>query len=400
MTSASPAEVATQGPIGRVACDVRAALRRKPVQEARLAGALRALASVSQEARDLAAEAVDVLVRRGSFDRALYGAAVRGLAEACDRRVVDPLRLALAEEDAGGLASFSAASLMDDGDLSEVLARAAASRHAHVSFAAEVARVARGEADGRHVASIAPMIKESHRIALCVELLVPLLRRRSLPLAIAPALGVLRDAERHLGRWLVLAELAARAGDAGPLREATEHASSGPGSSRAAWSMVVWALGGVPGSAPPVRPTVELVARLSDRPSANRDTTFLFRLAAARVAGARGMLEGQVKGRRLVAPGAVRAALYLARDHGRADLGEALRELGGNPRKEPLRGIAAAALHDLGDVSGAQQLATQLTHSRHLTTATWSVLVRAANGAGAPVLTEATFRRVQLGWVE
>ena len=35
-----------------------------------------------------------------------------------------------------------------------------------LAFAAEVARITRKESDGEHIASLAPKIKEAHRIAL------------------------------------------------------------------------------------------------------------------------------------------------------------------------------------------------------------------------------------------
>jgi hypothetical protein len=111
-----------------------------------------------------------------------------------------------------------------------------------LAFAAELARLSRRESQGSQITAIAPKIKEAHRIALCSELFVTLLTREPLPIAVAPALAVLRDAERHLGRWLLLGELATRAGDPLPLEEAQRRAQSGPPSARAAWSLVAWAL--------------------------------------------------------------------------------------------------------------------------------------------------------------
>src|SRR6202041_2496528 len=96
----------------------------------------------------------------------------------------------------------------------------------------------------RHLAALAPMIKESHRLTLCAEIFVPLARHmRSLAspsnlLNSGPALAVLRGAERHLGRWLVLAEVAAAAGDRGPLDEALTRANTGPSPARSAGSLV------------------------------------------------------------------------------------------------------------------------------------------------------------------
>ncbi|MFX7140816.1 hypothetical protein ABTH88_23050, partial [Acinetobacter baumannii] len=71
---------------------------------------------------------------------------------------------------------------------------------------------------------------------------VPLVRSSPVSVQVGPALAVLRGAERHLGRWLVLADVATKAGDLGPLNEATEKAQQGPSSARAAWSLVAWAL--------------------------------------------------------------------------------------------------------------------------------------------------------------
>src|SRR5260221_351773 len=152
------------------------------------------------------------------------------------------------------------------------------------------------------------------------------------------------DAERHLGRWLVLAEVATRATDPTPLSEAQKKALNGAPSSRAAWSLVAWAL--TPNAPPPpTRPTVELVARLSDRPSADRDTTFLFRLAAARASAARPMLEGLAKNP-LTDELAVRAAMHLARDHGKVELRKAIAE-GAVGKRDEARGVAAAGPWDL-----------------------------------------------------
>ena len=349
----------------------------------------------------MAAEAALVLMRRGSFDRELYASVVRALAESGDKRCGALLKGALATEEAGGLATLSAACFCDDPSLGPVLAKIAGSRHAHLAFGAEVARMARGESTGSHLAALAPKIKESHRIALCVELFLPLTRGPALPAQIAASLAVLRDAERHLGRWLVMAEVGARACDPEPLQEASKRSTNGPPSSRAAWSLVAWAL--EPGSAPPsARPTVELVARLSDRPSADRDTTFLFRLAAAGAPATRPMLEGLAKATPLVDEVAVRAAMHLARDHGKTDMRKAILEAAQGKRDE-VRGVAAAALWDLGERDTALRTAEEVEACRSISAVTWGALV---NGAAAgklgpsPMLAEPTFRRVQWGWVE
>jgi hypothetical protein len=342
---------------------------------------------------------VETLVRRASFERSLYAGAVRALAELDGSAAAPELERALSTEDAGGLATLSAACGVSDPRLREALAKLAGSRHAHVAFAAEVARMARRESGGEQLISLAPKIKESHRIALCVELFVPLIRQSPLPQGVAPAVAVLRDAERHLGRWLVFAEIATRAGDPEPLREARERSSSGPASARAAWEFVAWALEPEVG-APSVRPTVEVMSRLSDRPSADRDPTFLYRLAEARVAAARPMLENLSR-TPLRTDTAVRAAMYLARDHGRDDLRDALTRVLENPKQDDLRGVAAAALYDLGERGRPIELADGLVQSRHLSTSTWGALLRAAKARNLDrLMLEPTYRKVQLGWLE
>jgi hypothetical protein len=398
---ADEVEVLGSEAVSRLAADLYAALKRKPAQEARLAGVLRVLSRYSPRLRGELVSAVETMVRRSSFQRPLYGALVRALAEQGEPRLAPALSRALQTESAGGLASVSAASLTFDPTLADVLARLAVSRHSQIAFAAELARVARRESQGAHVASIAPKIKEAHRIALCSEILVPLLWQPPLDPTVCPALAVLRDSERHLGRWLVLAELAARAGDRGPLREAEERAAEGPPSARSAWVLVAWALD-QSRSDMGVRPTLELIARLSDRPSSDKDTTFLFRLAEAGVSGARHMLENLAKGSMLANEPAVRAALHLAREYGETRFREQLVEAARSPKREHLRGFAAAALFDLGDRDAASGVADELGQSRQLAALAWSGLVRAglAGLHSGQLVTEPNYRRVQLGWVE
>jgi hypothetical protein len=316
-----------------------------------------------------------------------------------------------------------------------------------------VARLARGEASAARLESLAPKIKESHRIALCVEMFVPLVwtgrasvvRREDatsardsaaevaragdspqMPASVAAALAVLRGAERHLGRWLVLAEVAVRAGDPLPVIEARARSEEGPVSSRSAWTLVRWALESIriekaadraraepastgptsPGGAsaaavdpPAVRPTAELVARLSDRPSSDRDMSFLFRLARTGAPGARPMLEGIAKVP-LVDEVAVRAAGSLARAYGREDLRRELLALARDPKREELRGLAAASLWDAGDRAPAEEAAEPLLESKALGSQVWASLVRGVPRAETELVSEPRFRRVQWGWLE
>jgi hypothetical protein len=365
-----------------------------------LGGALRALAPLSPRLLAELAKAAEVLERRASFDRPLYGAAVRALAESGDASVTEILARALVSEEAGGLSSLAASAFVKDGALEVPLARAATNRHPVLAFAAETARLARGDSKASLIASLAPKIKEAHRIALCSELFVSLLWRPPLPVSVGPALAVLRDAERHLGRWLLLGEVAARAGDAKPLEEARGRAERGPQSARAAWALVAWALD-PQARFPSARPTVELIARLSDRPSADRDATFLFRMASARAPTARPMLEGIAKGSSLGDEASVRAALHLCRDYGQARHLKALTEAGKSPKKDALRGLAAAALFDCGQCEAAIEVAGELEASRQLSAIGWACLIRAAAAPGRRdglLVSEPNFRRIQQGF--
>lgn len=391
----------------RILAHLASALRRSPANEGCLAGCLRSLAPFSATLRGALGSTIALLVDRGAFKRPLYRSGVRALATLDGNRATEPLARALGAADAGGLPTLSACCLARGAKLGPELARVAASRHPQLAFAAEVARSARGESSGTHSTGIAPKIRESHRIELCAEVFVPLLRGPPLPATMAPALGVLRDAERHLGRWLVLAQVASRAGDSEPLAQARSRAKEGPASTRAAWSMVAWALAceAEPAVEPPdgSRPTAELLARLSDRPSATRDLTFLFRLAARRAAIAKPMLEAAVQGTALADETAIRAALYLLRDHGRRDLRGLLQETASSSRREGLRGLATAALYDAGEREWSFTMSERLLGSRQLASATWAAILRAAKASSlqdGSAVTEERFRHVQLGWLE
>ncbi len=382
----------------RLAKELASALKRKPSDESLLAGATRVLAPRLPAVRAAMLEALEVLTKRGSVERPLYRALVRGLAEAGELGAAPLITLALSREDVGGLPTIAAAACLEAPELSEPLARIVTRGQAHLAFAAEMARVARGQSNGLHLAGIAPKIKEAHRLDLCSELVVPLLHcERTLPPAIEPAMAVLRSAERHLGRWLVMAEIAVRAGSDAPWLEARQQAQSGPESARAAWQLLAWALDRSGDPPPTVRPTVELVARLSDRPSAERDMTFLFRMAERGLVSTRPMLESLVKspseGGESVA---LRACAWLARSHGREELFDRLADAARAPRKDAVKGLAVAALFDAGQRDRARTLARGLLSARSVANAAWAWLVLACQDEGL-VVRESTFRRLQLG---
>lgn len=421
------AEIIDKATRVRFETELDAALKRRPTNEAKLAGALRSIAPLSPALRASLADAVGVMIKRGSRQRELYSASLRSLAELQDRHALALVKTALSGDEAGGTPALSAACFSRDPSLRDVLAKVAGSRQSHLAFGAELARVARGESNGAHLTALAPMIKESHRISMCVELFVPLARGAAVPALVGPALTVLRGAERHLGRWLVLGEVATKAGDPTPAEEARSRADVGPSSARAAWSLVSWALEQTASRAgngrngiheraevasPQTRPTLELVARLSDRPSADRDTTFLFRMAHARAPVAKPMLEAIAKQLPIVDEVGVRAALYLLRDHGRDDLAAALLEVATSAKREELRGVAAAALWDAdaGMRDRAREIADDLVASKVIGNVAWGAHIRAAskasNGGGdersasEPIVTETLFRWIQWGWLE
>lgn len=410
------AEVLDKGTRARFEAEVDAAIKRRSPNEAKLGGALRAVAAMSPGLRASLADTARLFIKRRTLARELYSASIRTLAELEDRQTLPLVKQALAMEDAGGSATLSAACFSRDPSLRDLLAKIAASRQSHLAFGAELARVARGESNGAHLTALAPMIKESHRISMCVELFVPLVRGKPIPAHVGPALTTLRAAERHLGRWLVLAEIAVNAGDMSPLEEARTKSESGPLSSRAAWSLVAWALSQAdaktrskPEVAPPqTRPTLELIARLSDRPSADRDTTFLFRMAHAKAPVVKAMLEATAKQLPIADENGVRAALYLARDHGRDDLKEALAVCATTAKREELRGLAAAALWDasVGDAGGrdrAREIADDLVVSKVIGNVAWGARIRAAaklSEDAEPIVSETAFRWVQWGWLE
>jgi hypothetical protein len=389
--------------VERLRLELVAAIKNKPDNEKRLAGLSRALAVHSPAARAVLADVGDALAAKKGFDRDLFAAAVRGLGELGDRRAV-PLVKVGAEHDESATAALCAASWLADPSLAGVLNKAATQRSAHIAFTAELARVIRGESPGAHLRGLAPKIKESHRISLCAEVLVPVARIAKVPAGVQYALEVLRDAERHLGRWLVMAEVAVHGSDLKPVQEAREKSLEGPGGARAAWAYVAWALD--PSMGPPAaRPTTELVARLSDRPSADRDTKFLFRLAQAGVRSTKQLLETFARDVAGDDDDAVRAAAHLVRDHGRDDLIGALVHTARTAARDDLRGLATAALWDAGRRDVARELATELIAQKAgLFSSAWAMLVLlAAAGRIAPtqpLAHEPMVRWIQAGWLE
>lgn len=403
---------------GRVLEELDGALKRKPLSEAKLAGVIRSLGGSSASLREELFRAAEVFVKRGTLGRDLWAASIRSLVESDHEGTSGLLARALLEDEGGGPATLSAAALSEAPELVAPLAKLASGGKPFVAFSAEIARVVRGDSPGAHLLHLAPIIKEAHRVALSTDVVVPLVRALSTGVhagrdghgaRLGPGFEVLRSAERHLGRWLVFAESVVLGGEASPELEAREKARSGPDSSRAAWGLVAWALGcararrdGLAVPAPPeTRPTTELAARLSDRPSADKDLSFLFRLASEGVPSAKVMLEALAKNP-LEDEATVRAVMHLARDYGRGELAAALVNCATSSKNEDLRGLALGAAWDAGAHEEAKGLADEVLATKHLGNVAWAARVRmAAQGTlVGRVVTEGHVRRLMWGSVE
>jgi hypothetical protein len=263
---------------------------------------------------------------------------------------------------------------------------------------------------GDRLGGLAARLKESSRVVVIERVLAPLARAadgisaRAIA-TLAPMLAALRAQERHVGRWLVLAELAKRAGDERPLIEALERARSGPSPSRVAWQYVAWALS--PKSSIPsaqTRLSLDVVARLSDRPSGEKDMSFLFRLGTARAPVAEALLRSFSLD--LATPTGIRSAGLLARHYGDAQAIARLQAAVASPRDAALRGLAVATLWDVGSGldngalrDAAQDTACELIDDKLLANVAWSALVRTAavRRDDAPMVTDTHVRLLNWG---
>ncbi len=384
----------------RLETELRSSLRRRPANESRLGGALQLLAPHSARLREALLAALDVLVRRGAHSRPLYLPILRGLIASGDDRVGPLLHKALCLEDGSGLGTIAAAALFKSTGPEEPLAKLAVSRSPQTAFAGELARIARGESAGHALAGSALRIKESHRLEMCTSLVLPLVWEGQACVGAAEGIRVMRDSERHLGRWLLFAQLANQSGDATSISAATEQAQKGPGGARAAWNLVAWALKS-DNSPTAVRPTLEVVARLSDRPSAERDLSFLFRMAKAKAPTTRAMLESLTRTPLLAHENAIRAAAYLLKLEDREDIQRRLIDLVKSTKREELRGLALAALYEARPAI-VEELLPDFSRSRQLQNAIFSAMVRLAQKRQCTqeLVSEPVYRRAQLGWLD
>lgn len=383
---------------GAVVLRLREALRgvmaRRGEREVVAASVVRHLAGVSTSVRRLLAEAAGELSSRGSFDRPVMHAALyaSNLLGASGEMIT---LAALASENAPWSA-FVAASQSSATAVCQAVSRLSARTQGHLGFGAAFVRSLTGDdAAGKRATELAVMLKEAHRVRWIDEFAMPVLARNVLPSrSVARTLEALRGVERHLGRWLRLGELELACGGesvADGCRRGRE-ASSVP--SRHVWSWIEWLLsrGACRASAPP-RLSRDVINKLSDRPSASRDLSFLHRVGDLGVAPAADPLA--IVGRSGKSPDAVRALLTLVTRYGRTDRIERLRTIAARGT-DAARGVAAAALWDLGDRNAALELVDELVISKSLANVGWGALIRVAHltGDGHPIVSETAVRRL------
>jgi hypothetical protein len=391
----------------RLERDLDHALKRRPADETVLSGVVRALSPYNLKIRSAARQSLEVLAKRRSFDRPLYHVLLRTMGDLAEPSACSLVEGALGQIAQAGYTPLAAACGCANPAVLQELSRAAGRERAHTAFAAELALACHASARPAHLIHLAPMIKEEHRISLCYEFVPALARLKEIPSAVGPALRVLRAAERHLGRWLGLAEIEVRSGEFSSLGEAKERLDSASASGRGSWQLMVWALEYAknPARGPSLsRVSVDALSRLAER--ADRASHFGFRLAAAREVAME-----QVLGHQLLHPprtaDSIRAAMHLGRDLGHAQMRDTLADAcDDRALDDDLRGLAVASLYDVGDRDGALERALELQEARSLKSAAWAALVRyrmrerAFNGCSSPVVTESRYRWIQCGWLE
>lgn len=370
--------------LDRLRREVTAAVQRKTRGEEKLAGALLHLSLERDGAVDIAADAALRLGRKGAITRPLFLAAMRAVAERDHEAAGDVVEMALLGKEPT-LVALSAAAFSSAKKLGPILS-SFSMRAPHLAFAAELARVVRGESQGQALPLLAPKIKEAHRVALVRDVVAPLLRAPRLSPKVGAALSVLRESERHLGRQLLLSQAALRAGDDSGLRLAKARAAQGAPSTRVTWTLMAWALEG-DGPPPAIRPTMEVLERLSDKPLGERDRSFLFRLADAGSEEVAPLLAAAAKSQ---GDAGVRATARLAKRKEPA-AAQKLERIAEAPR-HPQSGLAVAALLDGGEIEKADRLAKAGPRGS-VTAGAWRELV-ASRTDDEPVATEIAARRI------
>jgi hypothetical protein len=385
----------------RVCSEVSAALRRRNSLEERLGGALRLLAGFSVTVRRQVLLVATTLLRRKTIDRPLFRASVAALGDTPRAEGEAPVVSAL-QSAAPPLCAFAAAARLPSGRVAKVLAELTGRSPSHVAFAAEFVRTVRGEAIGDRLVKLAPMINEASRVLLTCDLVSALVEQsHSAPPGLAPALAPLRTAERHTGRWLRLGELGVLAGDEAPIVEARQARDRATGAARTTWQVIAWILSALRGWDEPLSVQTlssDVLRKLSDQPSAQRDHAFLFRLGRMGVAAAEAPLAKLAHASAYRAVDQVHAAYCLAK-HYACDTFVPRVESAAARGVEAVRGASVAALWDLGKREEALLHVDSLMISRSPANVAWGALVRMANliGDRSPLVTPRHIRWLHEG---
>ncbi len=385
--------------LARLRHELRGAVARNcPGREALAAGVARHLASVSTSVRRLVASSAEELSARGTFDRPIVQAALHCAhllgeqGQAITSRALESATAPWSAFVAAAQVSWTGASAVR-----EALARLQTRAQGHLAFGAAFVRAMAGDVVGARATERAVMLNEANRVRWFEEFALPLLARGVLPAGgVVGTLEALRRAERHLGRWLRMGELELACGGGAALDDCRLARATAPSQSANVWEWMGWALS--PRDAAPTRITRDVVNKLSDRSSTRRDLSFLHRVGASGVEAAAASLAAAARASKT--PDAVRALLTLISRYGRADRVASLRDLA-TRGSEDIRGIACAALWDVGDRTAALELVDELVISKNLANVGWGALIRVAHltGDAHPVVTDASVRRLCEGRV-
>ncbi len=378
--------------IERLTTSLRAALKRRTSAEGRLAGALAIVAPHSSALLDEMTQALETLLLREQVERPLFKAGVHALLKANAVRGGEFLcRGLLFTEDPHLLVSGR---FTKSAELTGTLQRIASKAKAQATFCAELARVSRGESRGARLVEVATRMKESDRLELIERLLLLDEPASPIPAHAWPALRILRDAERHVGRWLAWAELGGALGRDESIKLARQRMERSGRTSRTAWQLACWALSGDGEDLPLRIPSLVQLDRLGGLSACRAAPAFVFRIAEHDVEYARPRLRDLVVDSEPSVQ--VRARVHLARSGDSESLHWLQRTAEGRG-SGTMRALCVGAMFD---VTGKPQPApVELTRGKALEPAVWlGLLALACRGAIGEVLSKRHIGCVERGF--
>ncbi len=378
--------------VERLTASLKASLKRRSTTECRVAGALAVVAPHCQALLDEVATGVDVLLSRRQIERPLFKAGLHALLVARAPQADELLCRSLAfTEDPQLLVSARG---VKSPRLAAPLQHIATTGRAQAAFCAELARACRGESRGARLVEVATRMKEADRLRLLDSLLVLSDPAKAMPASVWPALRILRDAERHVGRWLAWAELGGASSLDESLRVARQRAQQSSRGSLAAWQLACWALSGKKDDLPVRVPSLSQLDRLNGRSGCRGGAAFVFRLARHDAAYVRPRLE-ELLTRDDECIG-VRARVHLARAGDESSLDWMTRTARGRGPGS-VRALCIAGLFDATGKPGSAP--ADLSRSKALQPAVWLGLVAlASRGAVGEVLCARHVSGVERGW--